>query len=376
MIDKEILDAIIPVPTLEELRDEKIAELKEEGFIVTNFHSGGVFYTILMIVLRIKIELTNLLRTVLNGMLLSHATGAWLDIKAADFSKKRKKAQKTRGYVTLSRTNSEGEAVKISAGHVFKTSRDINGEELRFFAVADSVLPKGVLSGDVLVEAEKEGSRYNVPVGQITRTLTYIGEVSISNGEDWIFSEGSDTETDESFRTRGLRSWAELAGVAIHDTYVNVCESVNGVLYATVHDQHPRGQGTIDVIITSEAGSATDALLEEVRAACETIRAPDDDVLVMSAEIVTQPISLTVTVPATNSQTDLEARVTSAVVDLLQIRQRRELNELTHADIIYKVKSDVSDIRNVVVTTPAQDLFLDDDKVILPGTITVTVQGV
>ena len=44
MIDKEILDAVIPVPTLDELRNEKIAELKDEGFVVTNFHSGGVFY--------------------------------------------------------------------------------------------------------------------------------------------------------------------------------------------------------------------------------------------------------------------------------------------------------------------------------------------
>ena len=31
MIDKEILDAVIPVPTLEEAKDEKVAELKEEG---------------------------------------------------------------------------------------------------------------------------------------------------------------------------------------------------------------------------------------------------------------------------------------------------------------------------------------------------------
>ena len=48
MIDKEILDAVIPVPTLEEAKDEKVAELKEEGFVVTNFHSGGVFYTCLL----------------------------------------------------------------------------------------------------------------------------------------------------------------------------------------------------------------------------------------------------------------------------------------------------------------------------------------
>ena len=35
---------------LETLKEEKIAELKEEGFAITNFHSGGVFYTLLLIV--------------------------------------------------------------------------------------------------------------------------------------------------------------------------------------------------------------------------------------------------------------------------------------------------------------------------------------
>lgn len=377
MIDKKILDAVLPVPDLETLRDSVVEELKQEGFVITNFHSGGIFHTMLMIVLRVRIEFVELLRTVLNSMFLAHANGMWLDIKASDFSKKRKQAQKTQGFVTISRTDSEGEAVRVAKGHVFKTEKDINGEELRFFAMENAVLQKGALSADILVEAELEGSRYNVPMGQITRSLLFLdGVEAITNGEHWITREGSDTETDESFRMRGLRSWAELAQRAIHDTYVNVCEEVNGVLYVTVDDQHPRGQGTVDVVVTSEAGAATEALLEAVRAACETIKAPDDDVLVKSAETVIQPISLTVTVPIALNQEGLADRVEAAVVDLLRIRQRRELNELTHADIIYKVKSELPDIRNVIVTAPEEDLFLDKGKVILPGEITVTVEGV
>ena len=65
-----------------------------------------------------------------------------------------------------------------------------------------------------------------------------------------------------------------------------------------------------------------------------------------------------------------------AVIDLLRLRGRRVFNELTHADLIHKVKSDVSVVRNVTVTTPTEDLFLATDKVILPGTITVSVEGV
>ena len=231
MIDKAVLDEVLPVPNLEELRDKEINELEAEGFVITGFHSGGVFYTLLMIILRIKIEFTELLRTVLNNMFLSHATKAWLDIKAADYSQKRKAAQKTRGLLTLSRTE-PGEAVKIAKGQVFKTEKDINGEELRFFALEATVLQKGALSVDVPIEAETEGSRYNVPAGQITRSLIYIAGVdTINNGENWITREGSDTEDDDSFRARSLRSWSERAQRATEDTFISTAEAVPGGSY-------------------------------------------------------------------------------------------------------------------------------------------------
>lgn len=376
MIDNEILDEVLPVPELEALKDAVVEELTAEGFAVTNFHSGGVFFTLLMIALRIKIELLELARTVLNQMYISHASGAWLDLKAMDYSKSRKAAQKARGYVTVSRTTGGGEAIKIAKGHVFKTEKDINGEELRFFTVEASVLQKGALSVDVPVEAEKVGTRYNVPQGQIIRSLTYIGDVQMTNGQAWLIREGSDTEGDESLRARCLRAWSELASVSIHDTYVNAAEAIPGVLYATVNDQHPRGQGTIDVIITSEAGGATEALLEDVRSACEAIKAPDDNVLVKSAETIVQPIALTVTVPDSVNRDGLTARVQSSISNMLKISRGRVLNELTHADLIFHVKSSITAIRNVIITAPDSDLFLASDKVILPGEITVTIEGV
>ena len=67
MIDKDTLDAVLPLPEIEERRDELVAELKKEGFVVTNFHSGGIFYTLLMIVLRIEREFKQFLRNPRDG---------------------------------------------------------------------------------------------------------------------------------------------------------------------------------------------------------------------------------------------------------------------------------------------------------------------
>lgn len=376
MIDKKILDEVLPVPELETLKNEKIAELKEEGFVITNFSSGGIFYHLLMIVCRIRIELIVLLRYVLNNMFVSHAEGIWLELKAADFSKHRKATVKTGGSVTVSR-GAAGEAVKIPKGHIFKTIRDINGEELRFLAVENTVLKQGELSCTVAVEAEKEGARYNVPPGQITKSLTHIeGVDSIENRPDWITREGADIEDYESLRGRTLGAWSELSTLPIRDKYKNVCESVPGVLFVNVHDQHPRGQGTIDIIVTGTAGQATEGLLEDVLKAASGIRGPYDDLLVISSTTVVQDIAVTLTVPALLDTADIEERAASIISELIQISRKRKLNELTHADLIYELKARMEMVGNVRVTVPEADVFLDSDKVITLGAVTVTIEKV
>ena len=375
MIDKKTLDAVLPVPSLEELRDAKVEELKNEGFVITNFHSGGVFHTMLMIALRIKIEVIELLRLVLNNMFVSHATGIWLDLKMADYSKKRKRAQKARGLVTVTRLDMEGEAIKIAKGQVFKTALDINGEELRFFSLEPTVLQKGARTVDVLVEAEQEGARYNVPAGQITRSLTFLNGIDeITNGADWITREGSDTEDDESARTRTLRSWSELAQRAIEDAFINTAEGVPGVLFAQADCDHPRGQGTVDVIVTGTAGEATEGLLKLVREAVDNIAGPYDNILVKSSITVAQDISVTVTTADAATDEEIKGRVHSILAELLAVRKGRKLYELTLSDINHAIRSGYSDTTNVKVTAPEQDVKLDKDKVIILGAVSVTVE--
>ena len=87
MIDNDILDRIFPVQDPDSLKKEQVDRLKERGFVITNFNSGGIFNTILMIILQIRMELTSLLRRMLNTLYVRHADGEWLGLLAADFSK-------------------------------------------------------------------------------------------------------------------------------------------------------------------------------------------------------------------------------------------------------------------------------------------------
>lgn len=293
---------------------------------------------------------------------------------AEQYSKKRKKAQKTQGFITVRRTDMTGEAVKIPKGHVFKSILDINGEELRFFVLEAATLQKGASSVDVLVEAETEGSRYNVPAGQIVRTLTYLGDVTFSNAEDWIVREGSDTEDDESARARTLRSWSELAQRATEDTFIDAAESVPGVLFAQADCNHPRGQGTVDVIVTGTAGEATEGLLAAVREAVDKIAGPYDNILVKSSVTVSQNISVTVTTDTADTDEAVENRVKAILTELLAVRRSRKLNELTLSDINHAIRSGYSGATNAVVSEPEADVKLGKDKVITLGDVSVTVE--
>ncbi|MBN4062738.1 baseplate J/gp47 family protein, partial [Alkaliphilus sp. AH-315-G20] len=173
-----------------------------------------------------------------------------------------------------------------------------------------------------------------------------------------------------------LNSWAELAAYPISGKYRTVCEAVPGVLFATVDDMHPRGQGTVDIIITSTAGEATQILLDEVKLEAEKIRAPHDNLLVKSAQAVTQNVSVSIYIPILTDVTGIENKVVSIIADAFKMTKERKLNELYIADLIFALKKEISILRNVKITTPAGDVILQNDKVIVLGSVTVIIERV
>lgn len=374
MIDESILNEIFPEPDLDELKQEQVRKLQEKGFAITNFNSGGIFHTILMIILQVKTELVKLLRSMLNTLYVRHADKEWLGILAADFSKERKAAVKTQGNITLYKRSGNEATTVIPTGTVFKTDKDINGEELRFFSTEKVVVLKDAVTVMVPVEAEMEGNKYNIPPGQVTRCLQHLeGIEKINNEKGWITREGSDIEDWESLRERTLGAWDLLATMPTAAKYKNVCEAIDGVLHVTVNQLHPRGQGTVDIIVTGTAGEATEELLQKVQEAVDGIKAPDDDVLVKSAVTVSQDMVLQVTLPKLVSDEGIEDRVVSAVTNYFRISRERELNEFIQYDLLYVIKNSIPLIKNVKILTPDGDVVLEKDKVIICGTITVNI---
>lgn len=171
-----------------------------------------------------------------------------------------------------------------------------------------------------------------------------------------------------------LRSWSELAARPIEDTFINAAESVSGVLFAQADCQHPRGQGTVDVIVTGTAGEATEGLLDAVREAVDKIVGPYNNILVRSSVIVPQDIEVTVTTTDISSDGEIKGKISSILTEILAVRKGRKFYELTLSDINRAIRNGYTASTNVKIATPVQDVTLDKDKVITLGAVTVTVR--
>lgn len=373
MISNKILDAIFPAPTLDKLKEQTITELESEGFAITNFKSGGVFHTLMMISLEIHTELISLLRQALSNMFVKHAQDEWIELKAQDYGKTRKPAAKTKGSLTL--TGSRGHAtLTIPAGTTFRTDKDINGEELRYFSVTDVTMLDTQAEVQVTVEAEREGALYNVPQGRIVNCMRHLeGIECITNTSDWITMAGADIEDLELLRERTLNSWADLATGTTAAKYKSAAEKVTGVLYADVDQLHPRGQGSVDIIITSTAGEAGEELLQKVEDAVQEIKGEYDNLLVKSAETVHQDIHVMVELPELISNEGIEEKARYAVENYFKVSTSRKLNELVLLDLYIAIKQEIPVLKNIKILEPPNDIKLAKGNVILLGGLKVTV---
>ena len=88
---------------------------------------------------------------------------------------------------------------------------------------------------------------------------------------------------------------------------------------------------------------------------------------------MTQDIEVKVTSGDSLSEDEITNKVTAILTELLAVRKGRRFYELTRSDINHAIRSGYSGAINAQVITPAQDVTLDKDKVIILGAISVTV---
>lgn len=214
-------------------------------------------------------QLYKLLEAVLYQAFPRYATGDWQNVHSEQIGNDRKAATKTRGDIAFFRNPSNSGNIRIPAGRILRTLPDGLGNVYRYVTLADAVLPQGAESIAVPCVAEEYGALSNAGPGQIADLVTPVdGILRVDNGADWITKEGASEETDDAMQRRYALSWEALGGVT-SAKYKSVALGVTGVVDVAINDQHPRGEGTIDIIVKGSAGIPTDTLLEDVTTAID-----------------------------------------------------------------------------------------------------------
>jgi uncharacterized phage protein gp47/JayE len=214
-------------------------------------------------------QLYRLLETVLYQAFPRYATGQWQDAHSEQIGNDRVAASQTQGKVLFLRNPANTGNVRIPAGRIVRTRPDGLGNVYRYVTLADAVLPVGADFVGVLSKAEEYGALANAGPGQIRELVPPVDGISgVTNEAGWLVEEGADEETDAAMQRRYALSWEALGGV-ISAKYKAVALGVKGVVDVAIADQHPRGEGTIDIIVKGSAGLPTDSLLQAVAAAID-----------------------------------------------------------------------------------------------------------
>ena len=371
---------LIGAKSFDELMDA--ARLAMQGGKITNWNIGGVFRTLAALSMQGVSELYALLwEKVLPNSYAATATGNWLDLIAKDVDLERHWAEKAKGFVTMTREEATGGAVVIEAGSIVKTQTTASGDELRFFTARETILPEGATSVPVPVQAEFAGAKYNVSEGAITILVTHIyGIDGIANAADWLTDEGSDDESDDSLRERYFLRWNELSTGSTALAYKSWAMRTPGVLDAAVHDLHPRGQGTVDVIITSYDGEPSEALLSEVAAYIETKRPQCSDVLVKAPTPVPVDIAAALWLPGNAGDTEATIAEAQVIIQAMFVpdESRRQIAIQKIGQPFYRARlnrwlMDIEHVFNVVITSPAGDIEVQADQLVERGNVEITV---
>lgn len=286
---------------IEEVQDE----YQEKGWLPARLNlNKGIVRGILELVCWMIWQLYQVLNTIYRQAVPLEASGEWLDVHAVQVGVSRKAELRAAGNVTFSRPEGADtdRNIPIPAGTIVRTLPDGKGEVFRYVTTADAVLPAGGESVAAPAQSETYGAAANAGTGQICEIVTPVDGVGgVANKADWLTLEGADVENDASLRKRYRLAWMAQAGNT-RAAYEAAALSVPGVADVKVADQHPRGEGTLDIIVQGTAGIPTAKLLEDVRAAVADTIIINDDVLVKAP--TAHPVTITCTLELLSGDAD------------------------------------------------------------------------
>lgn len=375
--------SLIGYKTFDELRLTAFERWKSSGSRITNLNIGGFFRTLLELAIQGVADLFDLLLEVVPKGFLKYTSGIWLELKADERLLEKKAEQKAEGRVIFGRYNAAGNKV-IPANSIIKTDVTPSGEELRYFVKESGVCPDGVTELAVPVIAEFAGAKYNVGQGAIKNMVNHVpGFDYVTNADSWLTTEGADVEDDDSLKERCRLRWAELAAGDPSMKYESWAMAIPGVVEVVVEDQHPRGPGTVNIIILSTSGTPTAELVNKVQTEINSKKLNCADVLVRGPLEYHFDVNMIIYLNPESSadpeyiqsQADFYTKAYFGEGIVPSVSRLKISQDFVQLDLASKIKnSNPAAIKNVKILFPEDDIAIPTGQIAKLQSLLITVE--
>jgi hypothetical protein len=281
--------------------------------------------------------------------------------------------------LTLGVTTPKSSNIVIPAGTAFQSK---SNSDLIFYSTDTVTLLAGQSWVTVNVKANLIGPIGNVAEDDIDSFVANTSQIdTVTN----IYSAtgGRNDETMDQYRAR-LLQWKYTIPKGTYDAYINALDSVS-VLSSYYIDQYWDGYGSTRIIVDPPI----DLVIQEVTTAINSIKAVDEDILIVPVKTV--PIDISAEINISLDQTVPQTATTKETIEILAEQvlrtyidggfnidgtENRDLG--TGMDYIpFKagmyIASQIPQVEDITFINPSEPVTIQADEKALAGNITVTV---
>ena len=349
-----LISAQFPSKTQPQIVAELKALLESYDTPIDDWSVGGTVRTIMEVDAAAHADLSDYASRIAESGFTDLANDAWLDaIGRSFYNTTRKSASAARLRLELSDTANAG-PFNLLPGELIASAA--TGQQV----ILDEVLTleRGGVVSAVFV-ADALGSSYNLATGSYDALATPLPGVRVEHKANAYIDTGADAETDSSYRKRLKARWGALGEGGTRDRYIFLALSADpAITKVRVLDDHPRGQGTVDVVVAGD-GPLGESVLESVKSAVLPFVPLTADVQVLSAVSVAVSVSASVTVRS-SYKTIAQAQ---NIADFATLQNSFDIGQTLFRAKLIDTIMNPEGVLNTILNEPANDIRLGEREV-------------
>lgn len=307
---------------------------------------------------------------------------------------KRPIAVESTGSVTFTRLNTDAGDVVLAIGTVIKTTKDSNGEEIRFKTTEAKTLTG--LTIDATIEAFVGGADGNTDIGEVKVIETSLTDSSVTVSNSAKLAGGANEQTDPEYRETIRNLIQSLAG-ATKAAIEGAILAVPGVSIATLLEENQPvinydiGGGQIEAgasffripnpiaYIADVNGSFSQALIDSVEQAIFPVKACGVNIQIRGAVAVLLSVDMSITLNGGGPNFSELSQDPQKIIDSMEEYMKAlsigvgfTKNDAKTAMLDIWGSGGTNDLSNLTINSPVGDVAILSNQKIIPDGVTIS----